>query len=258
MKVVLFHIGSYAVHSYGLIVAIAILLSLGIANFLSTKTKYQDHIQNVTIYAVFGAVIGARFWEVAFFQWGYYSTHLSEIIAIWNGGLSIQGALVGGLFAVIFYCWKNQLSFWEFADILAPAVVFGQAIGRIACFLNGDAFGSPTGSNFGIVYPEGTIAYEQYGSQALWPAEVWEGQLDFVIFGLLLILKQKQWPRGFLFLTYGILYSISRFALEFLRGDTPRYLFHWTAAQWTSMVVVLIALLYMVWIAVSQRKNKTV
>lgn len=84
-----------------------------------------------------------------------------EIVAIWNGGLSIQGAIVGGLVAAIYYTWRHKLPFWDFVDTLAPAVVFGQGIGRIACFLNGDAFGSPTGNGFGIVYPEGTIAYER-------------------------------------------------------------------------------------------------
>jgi len=63
------------------------------------------------------------------------------------------------------YTRIQRISFWEFADIAAPAIILGQSVGRIACFLNGDAFGSPTGSNFGIVYPPGTIAYEKYGSQ---------------------------------------------------------------------------------------------
>jgi hypothetical protein len=63
------------------------------------------------------------------------------------------------------YTWRHKLNFWEFADIMAPSIIFGQAIGRIACLLNGDAYGSPTGSNFGLVYPEGTMAHNAYGSQ---------------------------------------------------------------------------------------------
>jgi phosphatidylglycerol:prolipoprotein diacylglycerol transferase len=62
------------------------------------------------------------------------------------------------------YTWRHKFNFWEFADIMAPAIIFGQAIERIACLLNGDAYGSPTGSNFGLVYPEGTVAYNTYGS----------------------------------------------------------------------------------------------
>jgi phosphatidylglycerol:prolipoprotein diacylglycerol transferase len=243
MRVILFHIGDYPVRSYGLVVAIAILLAIGVAYFLARGTKYREHVMDLGMYTVFGAIIGARFWEVFFFQWGYYSQNLHEIFAIWHGGLSIQGALVGGFLTGAVYTWYHKLDFWEFADVVAPAIIFGQAIGRIACFLNGDAFGSPTGSNFGLVYPEGTMAYDTYGSQPLWPAEVWEGQWDLVVFGLLLILKNRTWPKGFIFLAYNILYSFGRFMLEFLRGDTPRYLLDWTAAQWTSMSVILLSII---------------
>jgi phosphatidylglycerol:prolipoprotein diacylglycerol transferase len=245
MKVILFHIGDFPVRSYGLIVGIAILMGLGVAYYLAKGTKYRSHVMDMAVYVILGAILGARLWGVFFFQWGYYSQNLGEILAIWHGGLSIQGGLIGGFAAGAIYTWYHKLDFWEFADIMAPAIVFGQGVGRVACLLNGDAFGSPTGSNFGLVFPEGTIAYDTYGSQPLWPAEVWEGQWDFIVFGLLLILKNRTWPKGFIFLSYNILYSFGRFMLEFLRGDTPRYLFDWTAAQWTSMSVIIISLILM-------------
>lgn len=249
-------LGDYPVRSYGLVVVLAILLAVGIARYLARDTVYRDHISPFAVTAVISAIIGARLWEVLFFQWSYYSTHPLEMLAIWNGGLSIQGAIVGGIASAIYYAWRHKLAFWDFVDTLAPAVVFGQGIGRIACFLNGDAFGSPTGSNFGIVYPEGTIAYERYGSQPLWPAEIWEGQWDFIIFGILLAMKNKRLPKGMLFATYQILYGLGRFALEFLRGDTPRYLFHWTAAQWTSFIVVLVMLIIMAFLKYRERLGK--
>lgn len=245
MKVILFYIGSYPVRSYGLVVATAIILAIGLAYYLAKETKYQKHVIDVSLYAIFGAIIGARVWEVFFFQWGYYSQHLNEIFAIWHGGLSIQGGLVGGFLTGAVYIRYHKLDFWEFADILAPAIIFGQAVGRIACFLNGDAFGSPTGSNFGLVYPQESLAYQTYGSQPLWPAEIWEGQWNLIVFGLLMILKNRTWTTGFIFLIYNILYSLGRFLLEFLRGDSPRYLLDWTAAQWTSVFVIIISILAM-------------
>jgi phosphatidylglycerol:prolipoprotein diacylglycerol transferase len=176
------------------------------------------------------------------------------LFAVWNGGLAIQGGLVGGFIAGALYARKNKLNFWEFADTIAPAIIFGQAIGRIACLLNGDAYGSPTGSNFGLVYPEGTMAYNAYGSQPLWPAEVWEGQWDFIVFGLLLLMKNKTWPIGFVFLAYNILYSIGRFSLGFLRGDSPRYLFDLTAGQLTSLSVIVISIVLMVFFYFRSKK----
>ncbi|KIL39351.1 diacylglyceryl transferase [Gordoniibacillus kamchatkensis] len=247
MRVVLFSIGDFPVRAYGTVIAAAILLSLGVAFYLAKGTEYRKHLWDVVIYVILGAIVGARLWEVVFFEGAYYSQHLIESFAIWKGGLSIQGGLIGGFTVGLIYCWRKKINFWKFADIMAPAIVFGQGVGRIACLLNGDAFGSPTGSNFGLVYPPGTIAYETYGSQPLWPAEVWEGQWDFIVFGILLILKNRFWPRGFLFLSYNILYSLGRFMLEMLRGDTPRYLFDFTAAQWTSVTVILISLVFILW-----------
>lgn len=258
MRVILFYIGEYPVRTYGLVVAIAVLLATGVAYFLAKGTVYQKHVPNVIVYVLLGAIVGARFWEVYFFQWDYYAAHLGEIFAIWNGGLSIQGALVGGFIAAAVYTRIHRISFWEFADIAAPAIILGQSVGRIACFLNGDAFGSPTGSNFGIVYPPGTIAYEKYGSQPLWPAEIWEGQWDLIVFAILIALKNKKWPTGFLFLTYNILYALGRFMLEFLRGDTPRYAFHWTAAQWTSFGIILLSAILMVYFYFRSQKTPVI
>jgi phosphatidylglycerol---prolipoprotein diacylglyceryl transferase len=248
MKVELLEIGGFTLRSYGVVVAIAILLAVGVAHYLAKGTTYQKHIPNMAVYIVLGAIVGARIWHVFFFQWPYYSQHLSEIFAIWNGGIAIQGALVGGFITAVVYTGVHKISFWELADIAAPAIILGQAIGRIACFLNGDAFGSPTGTGFGIVYPEGTMAFDRYGAVPLWPAEIWEGQWNLIVFGILLALKNKKLPTGVMFLTYNINYSVGRFSLEFLRGDSPRYAFDWTAGQWTSVTVILIALALMAYL----------
>lgn len=250
MRVILFHIGDFPVRSYGLLIAIAILLSIGVATYLARQAgRYAEHVSGLAVYAIVGALIGARLWQVLFFDWQYYSHNLLEIIAVWHGGMSIQGGLVGGFVGGLLYTRKYKLPFWDFADIAAPAIVMGQGIGRIACLLNGDAFGSPTGSNFGLVYPPGTFAYETYGSQPLWPAEVWEGQWDLIVMALLLILKQRKWPTGYVFLFYNILYSAGRFLLEFLRGDTARTM-GMTAAQWTSLAVIAVALGLMVYLKI--------
>ncbi|MNI19167.1 Prolipoprotein diacylglyceryl transferase [compost metagenome] len=255
MRVVLFTIGDFQIHSYGVVVALAVLLALGVARHLAAGTPYREHILDMLPYMFVGAILFARIWHVFFFQWEYYSKHLTEILYFWNGGIAIQGALIGGFIALIVYTKKHRLSFWELADILAPAIVLGQSIGRIACFLNGDAYGSPTGSGFGIVYPEGSMAYDMYGSQPLWPAEIWEGQWDLIVFVLLIMLKSRKWTTGVLFLTYNIMYSFGRFNLEWLRGDSERYAFNWTAGQWTSFSVIMVSLAMIVFLVMRDRKK---
>lgn len=255
MKVVLFTIGDFEVHSYGVVVALAVLLALGVANLMAAGTSYREHIWNMVPYVFVGALVTARIWHVFFFQWGYYSKHPLEILHIWHGGIAIQGALIGGFGAMLIYTRRHRLSFWKLADIVAPAIVLGQSVGRIACFLNGDAYGSPTGSGFGIVYPEGTMAYEAYGSQPLWPAEIWEGQWDLVVFVLLLLLRGRNWTAGVLFLVYNILYSFGRFNLEWMRGDSPRYAFDWTAGQWTSFSVMAVSLFLIALLVLFDRRK---
>ncbi|HEU4965508.1 MAG TPA: prolipoprotein diacylglyceryl transferase [Bacilli bacterium] len=257
MRVILFYIGDYPVRSYGLVVGISILLALGVCTyFAKQERKYEEHVTGMALWAIFAAILGARLWQVLFFEWGYYSQHLAEVFQIWNGGMSIQGGLVGGFVGGALYVWRNKIHFWEFADIMAPGIILGQGVGRIACLLNGDAFGSPTGTNFGLVYPEGTFAYQTYQSQPLWPAEVWEGQWDLVVLALLLIIKgnSKNLPTGYLFLWYNILYSFGRLMLEFLRGDTDRF-GGLTAAQWTSIVTIALAVLVMIYLKIRPAKT---
>ncbi|QRG65578.1 prolipoprotein diacylglyceryl transferase [Brevibacillus choshinensis] len=127
-----------------------------------------------------------------FFDWEFYSKHPEEIIAVWHGGLSIQGGIVEAILVGIWYVRKHKISFWKLADLCAPGLILAQSIGRDANLINGDAFGDPTGSNFGILYPEGTNSRTTYVDKPLWPAEVWEGQMDIIIFALLMILLRKK------------------------------------------------------------------
>ena len=156
--------------------------------------------------------------------------------------MAIQGGVFLGVLTGVWYCHRHHLDTVHLMDVLAPAIILGQALGRCANLLNGDAFGAPTGSSFGIIYPTTTLAYRTYGDQPLWPAEVWEGQLDVVIFALLLLFRTTNHAKGQCFALYVMLYSLARFGLEFLRGDyTEKVLGLVTSAQATSITAFLIA-----------------
>lgn len=248
MLPVLVYIGSYPVRTYGLVILLAAFLGYETAVTLAryTAKELEAHLSTLALSVLAGALVGARAWQVLFFTPAYYFSHPDQILAVWNGGLSIQGGIIGGLLVAIWYCYRHKLEFWRVADLLAPSVILGQAVGRIACLLNGDAFGSPTGKGFGLVYPPGTDAYATFGSQPLWPAEVFEGEMDLVIFAIVFALSRKKMTQGVLFLLYNILYAIGRIGLEYLRGDSPRYL-GWTAAQWTGIVVIVVSTALILW-----------
>jgi len=257
----LFFVGDFPIRAYGLILSLSIILATGVAYFLAKQDgRWHNHIVDIGIYSGIAGIVGARLWDVFFFDWAYYSHHLSEIFYVWQGGMAIQGGIVFGVGAGIIYARHHKIDILALADIVAPAIILGQAIGRCANLLNGDAFGAPTGGNFGIIYPETTLAYHTYGVQPLWPAEVWEGQLDFVIFALLLIFRAFPHAKGQAFSLYIMLYSLARFGLEFLRGDyaTPVFL-SFTSAQTTSLVAFILALIFFIYCQITySRQKKTV
>ena len=254
-----FFIGDFPVRAYGTTIAVAFILALGVTIFLAKadkKEEYVVHILDLSPLLLLGGLVGARFWQVFFFEWHYYSQYPKEILAVWHGGLSIQGGVAGAIVVGIIYTRIKKVSFWDLADLMAPGVILGQSIGRNANLLNGDAFGGPTGGDFGILYPEGSIARQTFGDQPLWPAEVWEGQIDVLIFAVLLILMIRKWIPGYIFLFYLILYNFSRLFLEYLRGDSTRYLFDWTAAQWSSVVTIFLAVILMVYFYNKAKQEK--
>lgn len=257
----LFFVGDFPIRAYGLILSLSIILATGVAYFLAKQDgRWHNYIVDIGIYSGIAGIVGARLWDVFFFDWAYYSHHLSEIFYVWQGGMAIQGGIVFGVGAGIIYARRHKIDILALADIVAPAIILGQAIGRCANLLNGDAFGAPTGGNFGIIYPETTLAYHTYGAQPLWPAEVWEGQIDFVIFALLLIFRAFPHAKGQAFSLYIMLYSLARFGLEFLRGDyaTPVFL-SFTSAQTTSLVAFILALIFFIYCQITySRQTKTV
>ena len=257
----LFFVGDFPIRAYGLILSLSIILATGVAYFLAKQDgRWHNHIVDIGIYSGIAGIVGARLWDVFFFDWAYYSHHLSEIFYVWQGGMAIQGGIVFGVGAGIIYAKRHKIDILALADIVAPAIILGQAIGRCANLLNGDAFGAPTGGNFGIIYPETTLAYHTYGAQPLWPAEVWEGQIDFVIFALLLIFRAFPHAKGQAFSLYIMLYSLARFGLEFLRGDyaTPVFL-SFTSAQTTSLVAFILELIFFIYCQITySRQKKTV
>lgn len=257
----LFFVGDFPIRAYGLILSLSIILATGVAYFLAKQDgRWHNHIVDIGIYSGIAGIVGARLWDVFFFDWAYYSHHLSEIFYVWQGGMAIQGGIVFGVGAGIIYARRHKIDILALADIVAPAIILGQAIGRCANLLNGDAFGAPTGSNFGIIYPETTLAYHTYGAQPLWPAEVWEGQIDFVIFALLLIFRVFPHAKGQAFSLYIMLYSLARFGLEFLRGDYANPVFlSFTSAQTTSLVAFILALIFFIYCQITySRQKKTV
>ena len=256
----LFFIGDFPIRAYGTMLALAIICGASVAYVLLKKDGrgWHEHIIDFSITVAVAGLIGARLWDVFFFDWDYYGNHLLEIPFVWQGGMAIQGGVVLGTIAGYWYLRKNNIDFWAFADLFAPALILAQSVGRMANLLNGDAFGHPTGGNYGIIYPESTLAYRTYGNQPLWPAEIWEGQIDILIFVILLLFSSFKHAKGQVFVLYAILYSAARFCLEFLRGDYVNLTMGLKSAQMTSLIVMIVGICLFIYFGYLDKKQQGV
>lgn len=118
------------------------IVSAGITAYYIMKHDgrgWHVHIFDFTMYCGLSGIVGGRLWDVFFFDWPYYHNHLAEIPYVWQGGMAIQGGLLFGAVAGIVYTKYHHIDTWAFADLLAPAIILGQSIGRMANLMNGDA-----------------------------------------------------------------------------------------------------------------------
>ncbi|MFA6241203.1 MAG: prolipoprotein diacylglyceryl transferase [Candidatus Hydrogenedentales bacterium] len=244
MHPTILQLGPVAIHSYGLMMAIAFLT----ATFLVTRDMAKHGLNpgvasDTAFWCLLAGLIGTRILHIIMFPENYSWTRPLGWIAIWEGGLVFQGAIPPALAVIYFNLRRNGMPFWKSIDIAAPYVALGHAIGRIGCFLNGCCYGQRTDMPWGIQFPRipfdltkasplGSPPYldhcERFGlsrAQDLWSFPVHPTQLYSVLalcllcVTLLLIRKYCWRFPGFVVAWYFILYSAGRFVIEMFRGD---------------------------------------
>lgn len=240
MHPILVSINGFELRAWGIFVSLGIFAGLWMATKLAKNSEFSaEMLQEYLLYGTMAGFIGARLWEVVF-TWRNYINNPMQALMFWDGGLSIQGAVVANILLAWWYFSRKGLSFWRFADIASPALILGQAIGRIGCFFNGDAYGKPTDAWYGVIYSPDTPTYNAWGSIPLVPAELMEAGLDLVILVVLLRLFSRRDFDGQVMLAYFILYSLARFGLEFLRADSLM-IGGLKAAQFTALLTAAVA-----------------
>lgn len=247
MDPVIFQIGPFALRYYGLMYALAALVGgwlLGKEARRKGIPLTDDQRWNLILFVLFGGILGARIYYVAF-NWDYYGKFLSEIPAIWHGGLAIHGGLIGGVLTGIWYVRRHRLPFWKLADAGALSTILGQAFGRFGNFMNGDAHGIPTTKPWGIVFPPGSIAGHEFPGIPLHPVMLYELVLDLAGFFLLWSIRKKPWGDGFIFCSYLLLYSVIRFFVSFFRAD-DLYMGPFRAPHVVSVLLLVIVGTYVI------------
>ena len=220
MHPILIRLGPITIYSYGVMVAVALIIGTYLARIEALRKNLNiDILYDVEFYVVLIGLVGARIYYLLFFNPQFIKEDFFEIFKIWRGGLSIHGAIIGGIVGGWIFARIRHISFWKLADIISPSLLLGQAIGRVGCFLNGCCFGKPTGFNFGVHFPEGSLPYIEYGKALVHPTQLYELVLDIVGFFILWSLRRKLSFEGGIFLVYLMLYNLIRILVSPFRGD---------------------------------------
>ncbi|MBI2758944.1 MAG: prolipoprotein diacylglyceryl transferase [Chloroflexi bacterium] len=243
---IIFNIGHFAVRWYSLILTFAIIIGVWLtAREAERKGFKKDDVYDAAVWIVIGGLIGARLFHVLDHWSDEYAANPIRALYIWEGGLAIWGAVLGGLIAAAYVSWKRGWPFLKLLDAGAPGLVLAQAIGRIACVITGDAMGKPTTGPFGFAYTSPNAMVPQLGVYYT-PMPVYELVINVGIFALLWQLRKRNWPDGRLFLVYLTLYSLERFFLAFT-SSYQILAFGMTQSQIVAVFGFAIGLALLVW-----------
>jgi phosphatidylglycerol---prolipoprotein diacylglyceryl transferase len=240
---VFLHLGPITIYWYGVIIGTGVLLGLWIATREAVKRGLaKETFVDLVLLAVPIAIICARTYYVMF-EWDYYAKHPAEIPKIWEGGLAIHGGLIGAIMTGVVFAKRRGISFWKLADIAAPSIILGQAIGRWGNFMNQEAHGGPVTRQFleSLHLPDFIINQMYINGQYYHPTFLYESIWNFVGFFLLIMLRRINLRRGELFLSYLIWYSIGRFFIEGMRTDSLMLTDHLRIAQVVSIALIVLA-----------------
>jgi phosphatidylglycerol:prolipoprotein diacylglycerol transferase len=186
-------IGPLAIKWYGLAYLAGLLLGwLYVRRLLTDGSLWKngvapfglDRVDDLLLFMTFGVILGGRLGFVLFYEPGYYIENPQDIVAVWKGGMSFHGALVGCGLAIWAFAYRNGLNAFNPMDLCAAAVPIGLFFGRIANFINGELFGRPTTVPWGMVFPEAKYLYPAVEPTPRHPSQLYEATLE----GLLLFL----------------------------------------------------------------------
>ena len=245
-----FNLGPLQVHWYGILIASAVMIAVILSSREAARQKLDpENIYDLILYSLPVAIVSARIYYVIF-QWNYYRYNLNQIVAVWDGGIAIYGALIGSGIVVYLFCRYRKIPVWQMLDVIAPTVIMGQAIGRWGNFMNQEAFGRITNLKFlqGLHLPGLVISQMNIQGAFRQPTFLYESLWDLLGFAFLMGLRHcpKLFKRGEVFLTYVIWYSFGRFFTEGMRTDSLM-LGQIRVSQWLAMILVLTALGLIIW-----------
>lgn len=214
---VLWSFGPFQIRYYGLFFVLGFVIAYFLFNYLAKRKELsitKEDITDLFLYVIAGTILGARIFYVFVYNLTFYLDNPSEIIAIWHGGLSFHGALIGAVIAILIFTKKKKIDFYEIADLSVIPLALGLALGRLGNFTNGELYGRITDVPWAFRFPDA----EGFRH----PSQIYESFKNFTIFLALWAIKDKKLPKGFMFWLFVVMYSALRFIVEFFRQPDPQ------------------------------------
>jgi len=249
----LLHIGSFSQSTYGVLVALAFLVALSVISRLARRAGLNsDVVVNLGILCGLSAIVGAKI-MMFLVDIPYYLRNPGEIfsMASLKAGGVFYGGLIAALIASAIYMRRHRLPALETADVFAPGIALGHAIGRLGCFAAGCCWGQPTRLPWGVTFTN-PLSHELVGVPLdirLHPTQLYESAAEFLIFGILYWRIRRQHAPGAVISLYLILYSTVRFLVEFARdhpGEPNPFGGSLNTSQWISLALVALGAAYFV------------
>ncbi len=233
---ILAEVGPFQIRYYGILMALAFLIGYFIIIKLAEERGIKrQNIEELFLFMMIGLIVGARLGEVLFYNPGYYFSNPEQILYVWKGGLASHGAVIGGVLVMWWYSKKKKIQFYDIADIAVIPIALGAAFVRVGNFFNGEIVGRVTSIPWAVKFK----GYEGFRH----PSQLYEAAKNLLIFGILWNMKSvKNLPKGFLFWSFGALYGLLRFFVEYFKEyQTLPSTFPLTMGQVLSIPMFLIS-----------------
>ncbi len=246
MHPVLFDLGFATIGTYGFALVVAYLSAIWLGVHRAKQEGIPPgQILDLSVWLLVGAIIGAKLLLVIV-DWRQYAAQPRLLLGIIRLGGVFYGGLILSVLTGLWYVRRKGLDTWQVADILAPSIALGQALGRVGCFMAGCCYGKSCHLPWAVTFTD-PVAHDNVGvplHASLHPTQLYSSLNSLAIFALLLWISRRKRFRGQVFWTYVAVYSVTRALIEFLRGDHRGALFGGTVStsQFVSLLLILVAM----------------
>jgi phosphatidylglycerol:prolipoprotein diacylglycerol transferase len=248
----LFELGPLTVYTYGLLLAAAYLFGLKLAMSRAHARGLDGaKVLDLGIYIIISALIGAKL-LLLITEFGTFQANPRELLTLARSGGVFYGGLIMAVTVALWYIRRAGLPLWTTCDMFAPGIALGHVVGRFGCLFAGCCYGKPTSQPWGITFTD-PFAAANVGTPLgipLHPTQLYEAGAEFLILVVLLTTERKGRPfPGRTFWLYLLLYAISRFVIEFYRGDPRGAVGMFSTSQFISLILAPLAIGMLVYLS---------